>query len=99
MHLLLSAMVFLKMQSEDLWFHCKAKSRVLLSQKVWVWGQETWFLLHEYVCTLCMPGVHGNRRVLDAHLELGLQMVMNCLIWMLGTEYKSSGRAVSAHKL
>lgn len=48
---------------------------------------------------MSMPGAYrGQKRVSDP-LELELQEVVSHLIWMLGIELRSYGRAVSALNL
>lgn len=42
---------------------------------------------------ICSAGIHGDQ-MHQISLELELWAAVNCLTWALGTELKSSGRAV-----
>lgn len=48
-----------------------------------------------YVCAhvICVAGTFGNQTKMSAILELGLQEVVNLLIWVLGPKFGSSGKA------
>lgn len=45
---------------------------------------------------MCVGACRGQIRVVDS-LELELQEVMSCMLWVLGTEFWSSGRTVSSY--
>ena len=42
--------------------------------------------LHEYLCTMCIPGVETK----ELDLQGQVQVVVSCQIWVLGTELGSS---------
>lgn len=49
------------------------------------------------MCVVCLhlsTGVCVNHRRASEPLELELQVIMSCPMWVLGPELKSSGRAV-----
>jgi hypothetical protein len=51
-----------------------------------------------YIYVRCACSAHrGQKRVSDL-LGLALQVVMSCLMWVLGIKLRSSGRADSALK-
>lgn len=58
--------------------------------------------LNVCMCATCMPGAfRSQKRMLDlleqwSVLERELQVVVNCMIWVLGTESGSSERAANA---
>lgn len=38
------------------------------------------FCLHAFLCTTCVPGVHGDQRRTKEPLEMELQVVVNCWV-------------------
>lgn len=53
------------------------------------------FILHQFLYTLWADACSGQKMGSDA-LELKLQLVVSCLMWVLGAEIGSSARTVSA---
>jgi hypothetical protein len=49
-----------------------------------------------WVCTQNVVACGGQKRVLDS-LELKLQVVVNCLTWVPGTELRSSEKVALSH--
>jgi hypothetical protein len=46
-------------------------------------------------CMLCVYGTDTSQRIASDPLEQELQVVVSCLTWVLGIEFRSSGRVQS----
>lgn len=42
--------------------------------------------LHNFMCTPCIVGAHRSQKRVPNPLELALQELVSCLMWVLGTE-------------
>lgn len=49
------------------------------------------------MCTMCVPGALREQKAFDS-LKLELEAILFFLIWVLDSEFKSSGRTASAFK-